>query len=62
MRFGVGPCGGWWDGSFLVVAACPCVWLVAGLCVLVVDEEVAIHMAVVGCLFRFLCAHLDAVL
>ena len=50
------------DGSCLGVAARPCVWLVAGLCLLVVDEEVVIHTAVVGCLLRFLCVHLDAVL
>ena len=39
-------CGGWCDDSFLVVAVCPCVWLVAGLRVLVMDEEVVIHTAV----------------
>ena len=61
-RFGVVRLGGWCDGSCLVVAACPCVWLVARLCVLVVDEEVVIHTAVVGCLLCFLCVHLDAVL
>ena len=61
-RFGVVRRGGWCDGSCLVVAACLCVWLVAGLCVLVVDEEVVIHTAVVGCLLCFLCVHLDAVL
>ena len=61
-RFGVVRRGGWCDASCLVVAACPCVWLVAGLCVLVVDEEVVIHKAVVGCLLCFLCIHLDAVL
>ena len=60
--FGVVRCGGWCDGSSPVVAACPCVWLVAGLGVLVVDEEVVIHTAVVGCLLCFLCVHLDAVL
>ena len=48
--------------QFLAVAACQCVWLVAGLCTLVVDEEVVIHTAVVGCLLCFLCVHLDAVL
>ena len=54
--------GGWCGGSFPVVAVCPCVWLVAGLRVLVVDEEVVIHTAVVGGLLCFLCVHLDAVL
>ena len=55
--------GSWWhDGSCLVVAACPCVWLVAGLCRLVVDEEVIIRTAVVGCLWCLLCVYLDAVL
>ena len=53
---------GWQDGSCLAVAACQCVWLVAGLCMLVVDEEVIIHTAVVGCLSCFLCVYLDAVL
>ena len=61
-RSGVVRRGGWCDGSCLAVAACPCVWLVAGLCVLVVDEEVVIHTAVVGCLLCFLCVHPDAVL
>ena len=61
-RFGAVRCGGWCGGSSPVVAGCPCVWLVAGLCVLVVDEEVAIHTAVVGCLLCFMCVHLDAVL
>ena len=50
------------DGSCLVVTACPCVRLVAGLCVLIVDEEVVIHTAVVSCLLRFLCVHVDTVL
>ena len=54
--------GGWRNGSCLVFAACPCVWLVAGLCMLVVHEEVVIHTAVVGCLLCFLCVHLDAML
>ena len=53
---------GWHNGRCLVVAACPCVWLVAGLCMLVVDEEVIIRTAVVGCLLCFLCVYLDAVL
>ena len=53
---------GWHDGSFLAVATCPCVWLIAGLCMLVVDEEVIIRTAVVGCLLCFLCVYLDAVL
>ena len=61
-RFGVVRRGGWCHGSCLVIAACPCVLLVAGLCVLVVDEKVVIHTAVVGCLLCFLCVHLDAVL
>ena len=38
-----------------------CVWLVAWLCVLVMDEEVVIRTAVVGCLLCFLCVHRDAV-
>ena len=54
--------GGWCNGSCLAVAACPCVWLIAGLCMLVVDEEVVIHTAVVDCLLCFVCVHLDAVL
>ena len=49
-RSGVVRRGGWCDGSCLVVAACPCVWLVTGLCVLVVDEGIVIHTAVMGCL------------
>ena len=53
---------GWHDGRYLVVAACPCVWVVAGLCILVVDEEVIIPTAVSGCLLCFLCVYLDAVL
>ena len=61
-RSGVVRRGGWCNGSCLAVAACPCVWLVAGLCVLVVDEEVVVHTAVVGCLLGFLCVHLEAVL
>ena len=61
-RFGVVRRGGSCDGSCVVVAACLCVGLVAGLYVLVVDEEVVIHTAVVGCLLCFLCVHLDTVL
>ena len=61
-RSGVVRRGGWCDGSCLAVAACPSVWLVAGLCVLVLDEEVVIHTAVVGRLLCFLCVHLHAVL
>ena len=61
-RFGAVRCAGWCIGSTPVVAACPCVWLVAGLCLLVMDEEVVIRKAVVGCLLCFLCVHLDAVL
>ena len=53
---------GWHDGRRLAVATGPCVWLVAGLCMLVVDEEVIIRTAVVGCLLCFLCVYLDAVL
>ena len=49
------------DGRCLAVAAGPCVWLVAGLCMLVVDEEV-IRVAVVGRFLCFLCVYLDAVL
>ena len=54
--------GGGGGGREPLSRARPCVWLVAGLCLLVVDEEVVIHTAVVGCLLRFLCVHLDAVL
>ena len=54
--------GGWCDGRFPVVAVCPCVWLVTGLRVLVMDEQVVIHTAVVECLLCFLCVHLDVVL
>ena len=36
-RSGVLRRGGWRDGSCLAVAVRPCVWLVAGLCMLVVD-------------------------
>ena len=36
--------------------------LVAGLCGVVIDEEVVIHTAVVGGLLRFLCLQLDAML
>ena len=61
-HFGAVRCGGWCGCSFPVVAACLCVWLAAGLCVFVMDEEVVIHTAVVGCLLCFLCVHLDAVL
>ena len=50
------------DSRCLAVAAGPCVWQVAGLCMLVVDEEVIIRAAVVGCLLCFLCVYLDAVL
>ena len=53
---------GWHDGSCLVVAACPCVWLVGGLCMLVVDEDVIIPTAAVGFLLCFLCLYLDPVL
>ena len=60
--FGAVRCGGWCGGSFPLVAVCPCVWLVAGLLVLVMNEESVIHTAVVGGLLCFLCVHLDAVL
>ena len=50
------------DGRCLAVAAGPCVWLVARLYMLVVDEEVIVRAAVVGCLLCLLCLHLDAVL
>ena len=40
----------------------PCLWLVARLYILVVDEEVIVRAAVVGCLLCFRCVHLDAVL
>ena len=46
----------------LAVAAGPCVWLVARLRMLVVDEEIIVRAAVVGCLLCFLCVYLDAVL
>ena len=50
------------SGRCLAVTAGPCVWLLARLCMLVVDEEVIIRAAVVGCLLCFLCVYLDAVL
>ena len=49
-------------GRCLAVAAGPCVWLVARLRMLVVDEEIIVRAAVVGCLLCFLCVYLDAVL
>ena len=55
-------CGGWCDGSFPGVAVCQCVWLVAGLHGLVMDEEVVISTAVVVGLLCFLGVQLDAVL
>ena len=61
-RSGVVRCSGWCDGSCLALGVCPCVRLVAWLCVLVVEEEVVIHTAVVGRLLCFLSVHLDAVL
>ena len=61
-RFCAVRCGWWCGDSFPVVAVCPCVWLVAGLRVLVTDEEAVIHTAVVEGLLCFLCVHLDAVL
>ena len=53
---------GWCYGRCLAVAAGPCVWLVARLRMLVVDEEIIVRAAVVGCLLCFLCVYLDAVL
>ena len=53
---------GWCEGRCLAVAAGPFVWLVARLCMLVVDEEIIARAAVVGCLLCFLCVYLDAVL
>ena len=50
------------DSRCLEVAPGPCVWLVAGLCMLVVDEKVIIRAAVLGCLLCFLCVYLDALL
>ena len=50
------------DGRCLAVAAGPCVWLVARLCMLIVDEEVIVLAAVVACLLCFLCVYLDTVL
>ena len=50
------------DGRCLAIAAGPCTWLVARLCMLVEDEEVIICAAVVGCFLCFLCVYLDAVL
>ena len=55
-------CSGRRDSRCLAVGAGPCVWLVAGLCMLVVDEEVIIRAVVVGCLLCFLCVYLEAVL
>ena len=55
-------CSEWCDSRCLAVATGPCVWLVARLCMLVVDEEVLVRAAVVGCLLCFLCVYLDAVL
>ena len=49
-------------GRCLAVAAGPCVWLVARWRMLVVDEEIIVRAAVVGCLLCFLCVYLDAVL
>ena len=43
------------DGRCLAVAVGPCVWLVARLCMLVVDEEVIVRAAVVGCLLCPTC-------
>ena len=48
-------------GRCLAVAAGPCVWLVARLHMLVVDEEIIVRAAVVGCLLCFLRVYLDAV-
>ena len=49
-------------GRCLAVAVGPCVWLVARLRVWVVDEEIIVRAAVVGCMLCFLCVYLDAVL
>ena len=49
-------------GRCLAVAAGPCVWLVSRLRMLVVDEEIIVRAAVVGCLLCFLCVYFDAVL
>ena len=49
-------------GRCLAVAAGLCLWLVARLRMLVVDEEIIVRVAVLGCLLCFLCVYLDAVL
>ena len=61
-RLGAVRCGWCCAGSLPMVAMCPCVRFFAGLRVLVMDEEVVIHAAVLGGLLCFLCVHLDAVL
>ena len=55
-------CAGWCGRSLLGCAVCQCVWLVAGLRWLVLDEEVLIHTVVVGSLLHFLRVQLEAVL
>ena len=55
-------CGGSCRCSFPGVAVCQCVWLVAGLRWLVMDEEIVIHTVVVGGLSWLICVQLDAVL
>ena len=55
-------CGGWCGCSFPGAAVCQCVWVVAGLRWLVMDESIVIHTVVLGGLLCFLCVQLDAVL
>ena len=55
-------CGGWCGCSFLGVAVFLCVWLVAGLRWLVMDEVVVMHTVVVGGLLCLLCVQLHVVL
>ena len=50
------------DGRCLAVVAGLRVWLVARMCMLVLDEEVIVRAAVVGCSLCFLCVYLDTVL
>ena len=54
--------GGLCGCSFPGTAVCQCVWLVAGLRWLVMDEKFVIHTVVVGGLFCFLWVQLDVVL
>ena len=55
-------CGGWCSCSLSGVAVCQCVWLVAGLRWLVLNEEVVIHTVPLGGLLCFWCVQLDALL